>query len=72
MQACVVEPLDEARAKEIGLLLTRTKTRTRPDIVDATVVVGAVRRGDAIVTSDPDDIGRLIAAARATVRVLRV
>jgi hypothetical protein len=62
INACFVEVLDEAAAKRSGELLAASRTS---DAVDAIVVAGAVRRGDAIVTSDPDDIRRLVAAAGA-------
>jgi predicted nucleic acid-binding protein len=59
LPACVVEDLDELAAKRVGVLLS--KSRRRPDVVDAAVVIGAGLRGDAIVTSDADDINRLVA-----------
>ncbi len=59
VKACAVEPLSTGRAKEIGGLLGKTRTS---DIVDASVVLSAVARRDAIVTADPDDIGRLLDA----------
>jgi hypothetical protein len=48
------------------------KNRRSSDVVDAAVVVGAVRRGDAIATSDPDDIRRLLSSAGVDLPVLRV
>lgn len=62
-----VEPLDEQRARAAGLLLghsgtgTRTGRRRRgtPSAVDATVVEGALRRRDAVVTGDRDDLEQL-------------
>jgi hypothetical protein len=60
LNACEIETLDEARAKRIGALLAKSKTS---DVVDAAVVLGASDRGDAIVTSDPEDVQRLLAAA---------
>lgn len=49
-------PLDGPSATAVGLLLARTGTT---DIADAHVVVCAQRTGQAIVTSDPDDLRRL-------------
>jgi len=69
LQACDVEGLDEPRARRIGRLLAATRTR---DVIDAAVVVGAVARGDAILTSDPDGIGRLVAGMDSTIPVLRL
>jgi hypothetical protein len=56
---------DESAARRAGELLAKTRTH---DIVDA-LLVGLARDGDTIVTSDPDDLERLLAASgtRATV-----
>ena len=51
-----IEPLDERLARAAGRLCGLTGTR---DIVDASVVVGAVVRGDVILTSDVDELRRL-------------
>jgi predicted nucleic acid-binding protein len=48
--------LDGADATAVGLLLARTATA---DIVDAHVVVCAQRTGQAVVTSDADDLRRI-------------
>ena len=45
-------PLDGPDATAVGLLLARTATA---DIVDAHVVICALRAGQAVVTSDADD-----------------
>ncbi|MFL5864002.1 MAG: twitching motility protein PilT [Solirubrobacteraceae bacterium] len=65
VNTCTVEVLDEAAAKRVGELLAASRTS---DTVDAAVVAGAVERGDAIVTSDPDDIRRLVDAAGGAAR----
>jgi len=57
--ACVFEPMTEQMARSIGRLLATAGTT---DIVDAMVVLGAVAREDAVVTSDPDDIAGLVRA----------
>jgi predicted nucleic acid-binding protein len=49
-------PLDGPDATAVGLVLARTATA---DIVDAHVVVCARRAGQAVVTSDPDDLKRI-------------
>jgi hypothetical protein len=67
---CVIDVLNFEEAKRVGLLLA--KSRNKSDVVDAAVVVGAVRRGDAIATSDPDDITGLLSTAGADLPVLRV
>lgn len=57
MKGCEIDTLDEELAKRVGVRLGRRKAA---DVVDATVVTGALRRGDAIVTSDRGDIERLL------------
>jgi hypothetical protein len=69
VQACTIEPLDFSRAKAVGLLLAKSGTS---DIVDAMVVLGAVARRDAIVTSDPADIERLLDVAGARLPLIPV
>ena len=49
-------PLDGPDATAVGLLLARTAT---DDIVDAHVVICALRSGQAVVTSDADDLRRI-------------
>ena len=49
---CTVEPMSELQAKAVGTLAGRSNHDV---IVDVTVVEGAVRRHDAIVTSNPAD-----------------
>lgn len=66
---CLVEDLDEAQAKRIGLLLALAGTS---DVVDASVVEGAARRLDTIVTSDPSDIARLVEATGIALQILKV
>jgi hypothetical protein len=56
LKGCVVEALDEAGAKRVGLLLGQ---RGCSDVVDASVVAGALARGDTVVTSDRGDMSRL-------------
>ena len=52
-----VVPLDEGRARAVGLLLASSGTS---DVADASVVLCAREHGrDVIVTSDPDDLRRL-------------
>ena len=69
LPACSIEEMEESRAKLVGRLLARARSA---DIVDAAVVVGAAARGDAIVTSDPGDIGRLVAVTGARIPVLAI
>lgn len=48
--------LDGPDARAVGLLLARTGTA---DIVDAHVVVCAMRTNQTVITSDPDDLRRI-------------
>ena len=56
LKQCTVETLDEALAKQVG---EAGKRLSSPDVVDISVVVGALSRGDQVFTSDPDDIERV-------------
>jgi len=69
LAGCVVAPLGEAEAHEAGRLLGRTKTS---DIVDAVVVTTAIRQKATILTSDPDDIERLVRASGREVAVVAI
>lgn len=59
LQAVDVRPVDEPMGRRAGVLLARAGTT---DPIDATVVLVA-GPGDRILTSDPDDIQRLVTAA---------
>lgn len=59
-----VVPLDRVDATNAGRLLAASGTS---DIVDAHVVICARRRGQRVVTSDPDDLARLDAAIEIVV-----
>ena len=61
----VVEPLDDQRAREAGQLCG---VRGTTDVIDASVVLAARRRGDRIASSDAPDLLRL----DPTARVIRV
>lgn len=50
---CFVEPLGAEQARIVGGVVARGATT---DIVDATVVEGALRRHDTVISSDPDDL----------------
>ena len=69
LTGCVVVPLGEAEAHEAGRLLGLTKTA---DVVDAVVVTTALRQNAVILTSDPDDIERLVRASGRDVAVVAV
>ena len=60
LRGCQVAELDESEARAAGALCGAAGTS---DVVDAAVVVGAIDRDDAVVTSDLDDITQLADAA---------
>jgi hypothetical protein len=66
---CAIEPLTEQHAKAVGALAGRAD---HDDIVDVTVVEGAARRRDAIVTSNHTHITRIANAARARLTIERI
>jgi predicted nucleic acid-binding protein len=68
LRGCEVVALDEGLAHRAGALLGKARVT---DVTDAVVVALAATRGPAdIVTTDPDDIRRLIAAGRVSARVV--
>ena len=69
LQVCDVEPLGEALAKDVGVLAGKAK---HDDVVDVVVVEGAIRRGDAVVTSDAGHVRKIAAAAGVTVWIEQV
>jgi predicted nucleic acid-binding protein len=69
LTGCVVVPLGEAEAHEAGRLLGITKTK---DVVDAVVATTALRRKATILTSDPDDIERLVTASGHEVTIVGI
>lgn len=60
LAGCDVEPLDDGHARVVGALAARAGTA---DVVDATVVEGALRRHDLVVSSDPNDLRSIASAA---------
>lgn len=66
LKGCVVEAMGEAGARSAGALCARAGTA---DVTDATVVVGALRRSDVIITGDHVDIDRLVDATGEPVTV---
>ncbi|MCC7110473.1 MAG: PIN domain nuclease [Deltaproteobacteria bacterium] len=68
LQHCVLAPFDP-RARAVGELCGRTRTR---DLCDAHVALVASEQGGVLYTSDPEDLGRLVAALGGrTPRILR-
>jgi hypothetical protein len=67
LKSCEIEVLDEAGSRAAG---TACGLAGSADVIDASVVVGAIRRGDAVVTGDPDDLRRLADALGAPLTLL--
>ncbi len=68
LAGCEVEALSDAQARAVGELATQAATS---DVVDATVVEGAARRGDVVISSDPDDLRAIASAAGHALQVQR-
>ena len=69
LTGCVVVALGETDAHQAGRLLGITKTE---DVVDAVVVTTALRHKATILTSDPNDIERLVSASGREVAVVAI
>ena len=65
LRLCDTEPMSENLAKDVGVLAGKSGH----DIVDVSVVEGAVRRGDAVVTSNATHIRTIAEAAGARLRI---
>lgn len=66
LSACEVEAMDEPKARSAG---ASCAVASSADVIDASVVVGALLRHDVVVTSDPKDINGLIGALGQAVEV---
>jgi hypothetical protein len=64
-----VDPLDEPAARLTAALLARAGGS---DVIDASVVTGALRRGDAVATSDRGDLTRLADAAGRRLGIITI
>ncbi len=62
LKGCRVEPLGEAQARAVGAMAAQSRL---DEIVDVTVVEGALRRGDAVVTSNRTHIEQVADSAHA-------
>ena len=69
LTGCAVVPVGETEAHEAGWLLGKSRTA---DIVDAIVVTTALRQKAMILTSDPNDIKRLVRAAGGEIAVVPI
>lgn len=63
---CDVESMSEGQARQVGMLAGKAE---HGDIVDVTVVEGAIRRRDAVVTSNEHHIRRIADAAGVRLRI---
>ncbi len=66
LQGCDVENLTRDRARAVGALAARGN---HDDIVDVSVVEGAIRRNHAVVTSNPGHIRKIASATGAAVSI---
>lgn len=66
---CDTLPFTEQTAHDVGLLLRASKTN---DVVDATVIVEAVKIRAAVLTSDPRDMTRLAEAVGLDIPIIAV
>jgi hypothetical protein len=66
---CRVEALTEGRAREAGSLRAKSNGR---DVIDASVVAGALARGDVVFTSDRTDLEALASAIRRRLQVVAI
>ena len=64
LKGCEVEPLTEQQARDIGVLAAACGLS---DTVDLAVVEGALRREDAVVTSNRSDIEQAAGRARLSI-----
>ena len=69
LTGCSVVPLSESEAHEAGRLLAISRT---VDVVDAVVVTTALRQKAIILTSEREDIERLVRASGGEVAVIAV
>ncbi|HET9254278.1 MAG TPA: PIN domain-containing protein [Pseudonocardiaceae bacterium] len=69
LKGCVIESFDENAGRAAGRLLRDAGTS---DVVDAHVVLTALRHRAAVLTADPDDLQRLAATTGIRLRLLRV
>ena len=66
---CRLLPFTDETADDVGRLLARSRTA---DIVDAAVVVDALKHNAAVITSDPGDLEHLAAAVGYPISLLTV
>ena len=65
---CEVESMHDEQARAVGVLSGHSGA---PDIVDSTVVEGALRRHDIVISSDPGDLKAIAASVHRGIEVER-
>lgn len=70
LEGCQIEELDEHKGKAAGVL--RGRCTGAVEAADAVVVAGALRRGDAVVTSNRGHIETLASAVGRRIAVIDV
>lgn len=68
LRGCDIIPFGREHAAPVGAVLARSGTS---DVVDGFVAVTAAENDAAVITSDPDDIARLLDSIGARLPVLR-
>ena len=63
---CTIENMDADQAKAVGVLAGKAD---HDDVVEVTVVEGALRRRDAVITSNPTHIRAIADAARVRLHI---
>jgi hypothetical protein len=66
LTGCDIEPLDAGQARSVGALAARAQAT---DIVGVTVVEGALRRRDLVISSDEGDLRTIAAAISAQLEI---
>jgi hypothetical protein len=66
LKGCDIEDLTKAQARAVGALAARSD---HDDIVDVSVVEGALRRNQAVITSNSDHIRKVATAAEANITI---
>ena len=69
LRGCSVNVLDERQGRAAGSVCASAGTN---DIVDAVVVIGAVQRGESVVTSDGPDVRDLRSALGVGLKIIEI
>jgi len=69
VKGCRIEVLNEVRGRAAGQACGRSNTA---DVIDAAVAVGAIVRGDLVVTSAVKDIRHLASSLDATLEIVPI